>query len=237
MKRTKNMGWYTLAILSAFLVFITITLACSNLGKVIEPEGTIFWVTGKFYNLIFVVEILCLIIVPTFILRYRRVKKEDASIFEFGIGEKIIDWMKKHLILSVLILFAIMYLIVTDSTYITADKIYHKSWSNPIGKVYEYKDVVGVETGFRGAEGFSRRNRGEFYYYIILIDGQRVNLNSTGGVNEDQVSEYDTYREIEVFDETIMKNNISKISSLENSEYCNFDPVYKNRLEAIIENK
>ena len=139
--------------------------------------------------------------------------------------------------LIVVIILAFVYMIATDTTYITPEKIVHKSFTNPIGKTYDYNDVSGVDTGFYGDKRIFQHSKGDFYYLIRLNDGEIIDLSKIGEVNEDHIINYDTYREYEVFDHNIMKNHIPKISNIDNIEFSNLGEVYKDRLKSVILNQ
>src|SRR3712207_1818793 len=146
--------------------------------------------------------------------------------------KQIAMFFRKHIVLSIAINLVILYMCVTGITVITKDNIKDYSFYNPLGTKYEYTQVKKVETGFKnGKLGRLSGNRGEFYYKIYLSKNKGIDLYQSE-------SEYkETYYELEVFDEELMKSNVKKISSLNNLKECKLDKIYVNRFMKIIQNK
>ena len=230
MKILKKIGFSIIVVLCTILTFIIIIAIATFLPHIFAPKGTMFWVIGDWFNLIFVFEILCIFLVPLILISFKKKKKDNVY-------TKIPKFLKKHIVLTVLIFILLFYMMITDVTYITPEKIVHKKYNKPFGKSYSYSDVIGIDTGFYGYKEFLSKSKGEFYYYIIMNDGKRINLNNTGSVKEDTITDYDTYREIELIDEILMKINLPKISSTDYIDFASLGDVYKKRIESIILNK
>lgn len=230
MIKLKIMGKFLLTIIICIAIFILMIIICTLIPlTLLSPEGTIFWICGPWYSLIFVFEIV-LIIAAVFLIKGRNKNNKDTVYAKFP------KLMKRYFLLIVIGGIIFVYAVVIDTTYITNEKIIKREFFNPFGKEYSYSDVIGVDTGFYGKKGL-RNLKGDFYYYIRLIDGTRIQLSNTGGINEDMVDNYDTYKEIEVIDNKLMQNKIVKISSQDYSEFCRLASAYKNRLLSIIQNK
>ena len=200
------------------IFFTLLTAALSTiLAGLFQPENTLFVVATKFTWLIFIVEIILLIFL-------------GANFFKPSYLElKYFSLSKNKIIISTIVYIGILYLMASNQAYVTKDTILVRNSLNLTGTLFEYEDVIGVQTGFK--------DDGEFYYFITLINGERINFNMPSYINEDMYDDYDSYLEIYEFDKTIMKNNISKISIPSSIKFCIMDDVYRNRLEEILLNK
>lgn len=155
------------------------------------------------------------------------------------IESKILAFIKNHKLIIGALIVLIIYCVSTNISVITEDKIINHSIINPIGTTYEFGDVIGVETGFYGKNNFPLQGSiGEFYYYICLNDGTRTNIAyAAGSVNEILIQNYDTYKEIELIDNKLMKLGVNKISGMKYSKFSHLAKVYNDRFLGIIDNK
>lgn len=144
------------------------------------------------------------------------------------------EWIKKHMLLCIGLFVFSLYLSLSSVTTVSPDKIVHHSFINPFGTVYSYDDIKQVECGFLGNSFFSFREKGDFYYKVTMSDGKTLNFNNT---QTNEQYEEDTYSELVVFDNEIMKRNVIKISSEDNSEFALLDQIYIDRFKSIINNK
>jgi len=212
------------------LLVVGMFITCCIIPSVLRPEETIFWVTGDKYHFIFLFEALVILFVPLLIKERRKNKMQTRCNTATKILKKF--WW---LILCIFIVFA--FIIVSDTTYITDNQIVHKTIANPRGTSYMYDDVAGVDTGFYGKKQFGESLKGDFFYYIRLKDGTRINLNNAGAVYEEKIPNYVTYKEIQAFDNKIMRLDIDKISSYDFIESNHLLQMYQEIFLGIIKNK
>ncbi len=232
MKTLKKIGIYAGVILAFILLMVlTFFLSGSTASKLLAPKGTIYSVAGNNNKLIFVIEV-ALIIFAFILIKYLR---KDINEYE----KSVMKWLKKHSFLIFIFYILIIYIMSSDWTYITGDKIIKKSVFNVKGKSYSYSDVVGVDTGFYGKKAFWGHNKGDFYYFIRMKDGTRIEVGypDASDVNEEKFDNYDSYMEVEQLDKKLMENGATKISNLDYMKYFSVDKVYKERLKRIINNK
>lgn len=227
-KKIKKIGFFLLTILICILLFVSLIVICSILSSLFEPKETIFWVAGDKTNLIFIFEIAIIVYAAPHIYGLKNIESRCAEVKKYA---------EKHWLKILLIYIAFVYMIVTDTTYITENKILHMKFLNPAGTEYRYNDVAGVDTGFYGKNNFWKHSKGSYYYYIRLKDGTRINLVNSGKVNEDKIPSYETYKEIEEFDNKIMSVGADKISSSDYIELSSLAEKYKVRISKIINNK
>ena len=228
MKVIKNVCEFLLVFLICALLFVSMIVICSVLSSMSEPKETVFWVAGDKTSLIFIFEIIIILYVAPKLYGLRNVENRFTEVEKF---------IKKHWLKMLLIYVAFVYIIVTDTTYISGNKILHKSFFNPVGTQYSYNDVTGIDAGFYGKNNFLAQSKGTFYYFIRLKDGTRIDLNNAGKVNTDRISNYETYKEIEEFDNKIMNLDVTKISNSDYMELSGLDVKYTERFLKIINNK
>lgn len=147
---------------------------------------------------------------------------------------ELIDWIKKHIPLYVGFFLVSLYLSLSSITTVSPDNIVHHSFLNPFGESYSYDDIATVECGFYGSGFHFFREKGDFYYQVTMNDGKTIKFNDTQTTEQ---YENDTYSELVVFDNEIMKHDVKKISSDKNSEYAMLDQIYVDRFISIINNK
>ncbi|GAA0182171.1 hypothetical protein SH2C18_45970 [Clostridium sediminicola] len=153
---------------------------------------------------------------------------------EFKWVSNIFNYIKKKILIVIGINLFIFYMCITGVTVVTQDKIVDYSFYKPAGMIYSYDDILKIETGFKGkTSGVFRRNRnaGDFYYVTNFKDGTKVDFYQASSPYED------TYLELEIFDDLITKSDVEKISSADNSQYCNLDQRYIDRFLRIISNR
>lgn len=232
MKLLKGFGYYTLVIIACLGVFgIFSLLATLFVQWLFIPDDYIIWTTDTlFLFIIFLVEFITIVTIPPFFAGLRKKNKDTYY-------EKVPMFVKKHIVFIGVIVLLLLYCAVTNVSVVTNDKIINHRIINPRGTVYSYEDVIGVDTGFYGKRELFQHSKGDFYYFIRLKDGTRIDLNRAGDVNEKTIENYDTYKEIELIDKNLMALGASKISSTDYSDYCYFDKLYKDRFIGIIENK
>lgn len=212
------------------LVFILVCIVCFMISSLLKSKESIFWVAGERFNLLFLFEGILILYFPSLMQLLRKKKYKTVNLKM----QKIVKYLWG---LFVCIISILIYIIVTDSTYITNEHIVHRSFLNPTGTIYTYQEVNKIETGFYGKKRFLGSSKGTFYYCITLKDGTRIDLNNQISVDTDKIEDYETYKEIENVDNKMMHLGIEKISSTESIEFNHLDERYKKRFLRIINNK
>ncbi len=214
-KEKKCNGKILLSILLVLILSIGIFILIGKLQQFIfaTKDYEMFKFKEPYNYLVFVFEIEMLAIVLGILgEKYNRIELECFRYFK-----KV---AKKYFKLTIIFNVIIMYLAITGVTVVTKDKIIDHSFYNPIGKMYSYENIQKVDTGIN--------KKGDFYYYIYLSDSKRINLYQCTSKYED------TYLELEILDEELMKLGIEKTSSNKNIEKCDLDERYINRFKKII---
>ncbi len=228
MKNKKLRAFSTfVGLIGAMLLTLIFFILIDKLQELIfVPRGYILYMFKSPYShLIFFFEFE--IIMFTVQALYRSNKHSEwkwvVSFFSF---------MKKNILIAVGVNLFILYMCITGVTVVTQDKIVDYSFYKPAGEIYSYEDISKVETGFKGKTfGVLRRNAGDFYYITNFKDGTKVNFYQASSPYKD------TYLELEIFDDLIMKTGVEKKSSSDNSQFCDFDQRYIDRFLRIISNR
>ncbi|SHH19341.1 MerR family transcriptional regulator [Clostridium grantii] len=194
--------------------------------KIFVPDEYLLYMFKPPYSyMIFFFEIELIIFIIYIINKINKSSEWKWAVSIFNI------FKKKVLIIVVANIFLI-YACVTGITVVTKNRIVDYSFYKPSGVIYSYNDIVKVETGFKGKFlGRFRKNAGEFYYIVNFTNGSKVNLYQGNSSLED------TYLELEIIDDLIMKTSAEKIASPENSEYCDLDQRYIDRFLRIVSNR
>lgn len=221
------------------IVIIVLTIAFMALLSVIKtklftPKEYIMWVEGAFssrlsiiYEIYIVLGLFCI-----FSKNNRKLLKEMSE-------NKIIKKCKKPFIYTFIILnIVLMYTVLFDVTVITNNKIIDYTFFSPRGKEYSYNDIVKIDTGVYGNKKYVplqfTHSRGQWFYIIELKDGTKIDLSQVGASKIDD----DPRFIIEKLDRQYVNMNISKVSSMDNFEYCAKDlaEIYSNKIRDIILN-
>lgn len=132
----------------------------------------------------------------------------------------------------------LLYLILFGVTAITKDKVIDHKLLSPLGKTYEYNEIVKINTGVYGKKSNFPflHSQGDFYYIIELNDGTKIDLTQIGGSRTD--ADLNPSIVIEKLDKQFVDMGISKVSSMENFEYCTeyLDNIYTGKIKNILEN-
>ena len=204
------------------IIFIfSLILVNILLKNVFAPEGWLFY---EFQFPAFLIGILTFSELCYFSELIRRIlNKEKVNI--------------KNSILYLLILIVGSYMCLSNITFVTSNSIVSYSTFDFDGKVYNYSDVTKVETKF-GDKIFSLNeyDKKGYFQYSVYLDNKKI-VFSIPSVNSDIEKYEDSYLELEEFDNRLMNLNVTKISSSDNSEYCDLDKVYCDRFLRIINNK
>lgn len=212
-----------------FFVLISIIQA-----RIFLPNEYIMWIfKSPFKSLIFIYE---LYIIFGFFCIFN---KDLRRFIRFSINAKS-SFIKRKKILFissfVTINIVLIYTILFNVTVISNSNIVNYTFLSPKGKEYSYKDIVKIETGVYGKKSpfLSTGSKGEFYYIIQLSDGTKIDLAEVGGT----MNEEDPRFIIERLDREYVNRGISKVSSMENFEYCTkyLDKIYTDKIRNILEN-
>ncbi|GLC30168.1 MerR family transcriptional regulator [Clostridium omnivorum] len=222
----------TVTLLSSILVSLILTMAVfAGISKLQEmlfaPRDYLMYMFKPPYSyLVFFFEIeiigfLCSIL-------YKKVENSELKW-----AYKLVEYVKKNIAAAILLNIILLYMCITAVTVVTENKIIDYSFYNPLGKTYSYSDISNVQTGFKGKLlNTFKKNAGEFYYIVTFNNGKKINFYQANSKFED------TYLELEVFDNLIMKTGkVEKVSSSDNSEYCDLDARYVNRFLRIIDHR
>ncbi len=147
---------------------------------------------------------------------------------------EVYQWIKKHIVLSIIVLIASLYCALINVTTVSPQQIVYHSVFNPMGKIYDYEDIEKIECGFLGGTFHLFREKGDFFYEVTMKDGKTLKFNETQTID---AYEEDTYSELVVFDKAIMQYGVEKVSSEEYSEFALLDEIYIERFKSIVNNK
>lgn len=150
--------------------------------------------------------------------------------------KETITIIKKYKIAIFIAVFLIIYIYITNVTVITNEYIKLYSPVNPTGIQYSYTDIASVNTGVYHNRILFIREKGQFYYKVKFNDGKSIDLMDLAKVHK-EFNDLETYEEIEIMDEKIMKMRVSKISSDKYLHLVKFAPKYINRFQRILDNK
>lgn len=152
------------------------------------------------------------------------------------------NFIKRHkmfflgtfVVLNIVLIHAILY----NVTVITNNKIINYTFLSPHGKEYGYNDIVKIDAGVYGKKmnlhRYPHYSKGDFYYIIQLNDGTKIHLTDVGGTKNDEDERFI----IEKLDIQYVNMDISKVSSMDNFEYCtkNLGEIYTDKIRNILLN-
>ncbi|MEG0275465.1 MAG: MerR family transcriptional regulator [Coprobacillus sp.] len=181
------------------------------------------WTTLGFLLLGF--EILLLFL--GFISRF--MKHKDFKDYEW-LFSRLVKHKWKLIVCSTLIgLFCF-----TNVTAVHNEGIIKYSLFNIGGTHYNFDEVQQVKTGFHGNQIPYVQSKGDFYYYLIMDDGNKLVF-----VDCQTTSQYEeqTYSELVELDNQVMKYKPEKISNSDYFQYAMLDQEYIDRFISIINHK
>lgn len=235
-KRKKNMklqkkqnkgGWLLIpGIIITIAIAIFVAAFIDEISTIIyEPQDYLFYQKGS-VSIWIVLGIECIVI---FLLGDIIAKISKNNVWNTGLGRFVGKYRKWF----IAVLIIALYVAITDTTYVTEDKIIYHSWRNPVGKTYLYSDVNEIKAGYKG-NGIVK-NKGDFYYKVCFAD-RWIDFSVTTP-NEEIEIYTDTYVEIDEFDKALMRYKPKKISSHENEKYANLDKRCIEIFDRIIDRK
>lgn len=224
---------HTIRLLILFFIFIVIVLFCllgiSFLQISLFMKKDVYILSPSGFTIGFSILLMMSIFVMILALYGKHFHFKEYVGYEI-----ILNWVKAHKLVYLLMIVITFYLALFNTTTISKNEIVHYTPLNPNGTIYQYEDITSIECGFLGTSLFTFREKGDFYYYIHMNDGETLKINDTQTTKE---YEDDTYSELVVLDQDIMRYGVTKISSEENSEFALLDQIYIERFITIINNK
>lgn len=233
MQKEKNKN--NLLVLPVLLITVIISIGVfilfSLLIELMAPKDYLFYETSYFSTgLMIIIITITTIIVLALLLRKFGIKKTESL-------DTYLDLWDNYKIVYIILFLVISYIFITNVTFVTDNKIIYKNPLNPIGIIYDYKDIDLIETGF-GKKIFSifEYNRKGEFYYKINIDNKKIIFHVPSVNSKIERYNNDTYLELEEFDKKLVELGINKISDIKYSNLCNLDKQYCDRFIRIINN-
>jgi hypothetical protein len=168
-----------------------------------------------------------------FYLKYKNTLKS------FSTDRKITFYTKhksKTIILISMIIILLTYYIVTSVSVFYNNKLIYHSFFIPQGKQYSYSDIKEIDTGFYRSNIPLIKQKGDFYYNILLKDETKINVSNSGSVSTK--NDKDVYLAIRELDQIFVKTDAKKIVDKEyfSIGIKNLDKLYVNRIRDILIN-
>ena len=165
------------------------------------------------------------------------VRNLGVYIWSFGQESSFINKNRKsNFRLFIAINVILFYMIISSVTVITKNKIIDYSFLHPQGQVFNYDDIIKINTGVYGRTSLIplKYSKGEFFYILELKNGQKVHLNRVGGTKDD---EHDFFV-IRRIDDKLVNRGTLKVSSMENFEPTtkDLDKIYTDKIQDILQN-
>ena len=214
-------------IIFIFLFFVIFFAFCALLNfiqeKLFLSQDYIMWVSKyPISRLIFIFE---------FYLVFLLFKNLWSNVFIFVKRHK--RWVYLTFLLINLVL---LYALISNVSVITKNKVIDYTFFSPKGKVYNYSDIVKIDTGVYGKwRLIPFNNKGQFYYVLTLKDGTTIDLNGDAGGTNNR----DIYEVFEDIDKNLVDRGIKKTASMANFELFkkNLDQIYVDRIKRILTNR
>lgn len=132
----------------------------------------------------------------------------------------------------------LIYSLLCNVCVITNDQIIDRSALHPQGRVYNYGDIVSVDTGVYGKKKLKVpfiEKSGEFYYIITFKDGTKIDLNGDAGGTRDNQEMNGAFAEI---DNTLVNMGVEKTAKTDNFELLekSLDKIYSDKIKNILNN-
>jgi len=236
LKILKSIIFWIVSVIGMLIFTIAFMALLSTVQeKLFLPKEYIMWIfKSPAYNLVFIYEFY---IIFGFVFIFNKDSRELITEIFKSKEKAIIN--RKMIFLYTFIIFNIvlMYTVLFDVAVITNNKIIDYTFFSPRGNQYRYNDIVKIETGVYGKKGYLpfTHSKGDFYYIVELNDGTKIDLNEMGG-SKDNTDLGDPRFIIEKLDIQYVKLGISKVSSMDNFEYCtkNLDKIYTDKIRNIL---
>ncbi|SEO12396.1 hypothetical protein SAMN04488134_10432 [Amphibacillus marinus] len=158
------------------IIFLIFTIICTFLLFIITQyyherlygrDNYLMWTFNEPYVNLYIIYIVSLSYCLVSLLK-RRFRLKWLSLLN----------SKRKLLVAIVINATIIYGLTTNVTILTDNEIIDYHPLKPMGQRYPYHDVDKINLG--------ASRKGHFYYRITLMNGKTINLNSVGGVKDDQ---------------------------------------------------
>jgi len=225
----------------SFIIIIILAIAFNMLigaiqEKLLLPQEYIMWLFKyPFSRLPLIYEVY--IVFGFFYVFNKNIR--EAILWVISLKESFIKRHKMFFLFTFVVLnIVLIYAILYNVTVITNNKIINYTFLSPQGKEYGYNDIVKIDAGVYGKKINSNRyphySKGDFYYIIQLNDGTKIHLTDVGGTKNDEDERFI----IEKLDSQYVNMDISKVSSMDNFEYCtkNLGKIYTDKIRNILLN-
>lgn len=166
----------------------------------------------------------CFLIFLSFLSRF--LQHPDYQSYDF-----VIPFIQKHKFIVLMINLLLCYIGFIHVDVFTQDHIISHSFFHPQGIVYSYQEIEKIDTGFYEHGFFMLHEKGDFYYDITMKDGKVIQVEDTQTIPE---YEEDTYMELVVLDQKIMKYHPIKNGDDRFSQYLMMDQIYIDRFLSIV---
>lgn len=220
MKAIKRLFWVLSFIVALIFIYFAMVLFTLIQEKMFLPQDYILWS----YN--YPISRLSFIFLYYFIFVFF-VKKSDIM--------KCLKRNKKWFypiftFANLLLIYALLF----NVSVIKNNTIINHTFLSPQGKIYDYSDLVSIDTGVYEKRRFNPlvHTRGDFYYLITLKDGTAIDLNDIGGTKNNK----DVYEALEEIDKNLVNMRINKTSKIETFEYYDKNLIYADRVKNILTN-
>jgi hypothetical protein len=131
----------------------------------------------------------------------------------------------------------LLYALLFNVSVITQNGIINHSFLVPQGKVYNFSDVINIDTGVYGKQRYIplTHSSGQFYYIITLNDGTKIDLNGDAGGTQNDKDMNEVFEEI---DNTLVSMGIKKTAKINNFGLLEkrMDKVYSDRIKNVLTN-
>ncbi len=248
MKKSKTTTFRILSILGKiiFWIFSAIVILILSLAlypiigaiqkEIFLPKDYIMWLFKyPFSRLLLIYEVY---IILGFLYIFNKSIRE-AILWVISLKEGFLKRHKRFFVLSFAVFnIVLIYSMLYNTTVITDNKIINYTFLCPQGKEYGYKDIVKIDAGVYGKKtntnSYPHYSRGDFYYIVQLNDGTKLHLTDFGGTKNEE----DVRFIIEKLDSEYVSMDISKVSSMDNFEYCtkNLGKIYTDKIRNILLN-
>jgi len=123
---------------------------------------------------------------------------------------------------------------ITNVSVISSDKIVTHSFFYSQGVEYSYSDIKFIHTGTYNRSIPFIRFKGDFYYIVELNSGKKINLDTVGGIKNDE----DSWLTIMELDEAFMEFDVTKNVDAKyfDKYHQNLDKIYRDRINNVFEN-
>lgn len=156
---------------------------------------------------------------------------------DFEDYQVIFHKLKRYRFLMLFVNLIVLYISLTNINVLYPSHLETARWYAPILQTNDYQNITKVKTGFQSAKSFlSQRNKGDFYYFLYLKDGKKIDISMPNAAHEKRYEEH-TYLEIEECDAIFMQLGIKKEGSMQHFQDNTLAAEYRNRFKKIVENK